>query len=364
MLEVLSELLKKEPGLKRLQIAKKSGFNKKDVSRTLHAEKCVFEQSLTHRWYLKDHKQLEINFPSGCWLSSREFETALSLTGSPLSVNCSTIVFTFPKECKILLDAISRILSLCNQLAHENKKVILKFFDQVGCSFLDRVGFFEQLDDEVIVCPERPLDHKSQTFKGNNHATVEFGEINISSPDQSIPEQLVDSFIASAGKSHEVAALTVISESFLNVIKHSQTPISGFVALQAYKKSKKPHIQTVISDSGLGIIGTLKPGFKTNYEDLASYLDLEKVDDQIKLILKILNDGGISCEGVGAGAGLKSSGDLAAKYNAKISIRQETFELELEHIKGQYKISKNLRDMPLIRGTHICFDFFLKQTPT
>ena len=59
----------------------------------------------------------------------------------------------------------------------------------------------------------------------------------------------------------------VLSELLQNVEEHSGAATPGFAGLQFYKKTN--HIQTVISDSGLGIVGTLMPVLSQRYPELA-----------------------------------------------------------------------------------------------
>jgi hypothetical protein len=56
--------------------------------------------------------------------------------------------------------------------------------------------------------------------------------------------------------------------------------------------------------------------------------------------------------------GLKRSVDLAKKFNATISVRQDTFELKVRHSMKGIRFSNEL-NLARIAGTHICFDFKL-----
>jgi hypothetical protein len=60
----------------------------------------------------------------------------------------------------------------------------------------------------------------------------------------------------------------------------------------------------------------------------------------------------------GRGLGLKRSAGLAEKFRAKISLRQETFELRINYVDGKVQFTHSL-NLTKISGTHICFDFLL-----
>ena len=81
----------------------------------------------------------------------------------------------------------------------------------------------------------------------------------------------------------------------------------------------------------------------------------------VLLVLEVFKKGRISQYGSddGRGLGLKRSSDVAAKFNANISIRQENFELRLIYLEGKFSKYLYKLNMPVIKGTHICFDFLL-----
>lgn len=221
------------------------------------------------------------------------------------------------------------------------------------------MGFFDHLDERVSVLPSRPELSGAEIYKGNSNAVVEFGAICPKKPDETIPEQLKNSFVFYAGEKYSLAAFTIISELFGNVHDHSETPIPGLVALQMYK-GKHPHLQTVVSDSGKGIIGTLVPVVEQIYPELAQTFDFTDPESRVLLVKKVFENGGITQTGEKArGLGLKRSQEYAIKYNANISVRQENFELKLFYRKGELRSSDHTLDMHTIRGTHVCFDFFL-----
>lgn len=179
-----------------------------------------------------------------------------------------------------------------------------------------------------------------------------------------MPKELTTAFTHHAGQEYYMAAFTVFSELIGNVEEHSETPIHGFAALQLYKGRQK-HIQTVISDHGLGLSNTLKGNLKKHYPELEATLDMGFVDSDIILIEKALTEGKLSRfghdpEDVARGLGLKRSRDYALKYNAEITVRQENFLVKLIFQKGKLIDSISRKDLEFLAGTHVCFDFILE----
>jgi hypothetical protein len=363
MQKEIEQVLEKTPGLKAKLIAKKLGVDRKVVSAFLHTNKDQFLQDEDFCWFLSKSSKLIIHLAEESWVDCDSFEKSLAIGPSPLDSLLSSVSFVVPENCKILLDAAARLLALCNQLAWQKKTVTIDFSScQSTLSYFNRMGFFDHLAIDIAVLPGRPPVSGAVTFKGNNNRVVEFGAIDPKTPDESLPKQLKNSFVAhvgSTGDEYSQPAFTVISELFGNVRDHSEAPMPGFVALQLYK-GKKPHIQTVVSDSGKGIVGTLRPILENRYPDIARKLELSDINSDVLLVKAVFEQGGISQSTEdGRGLGLKRSGDVAAKFNAKISVRQETFEVKIFYINGVLDNFSYMLNMPKIFGTHICFDFFL-----
>jgi hypothetical protein len=209
-----------------------------------------------------------VELKSKSWLTSREFEEALSSGTSVWDGAVSRIDFIVKDDCKILLEALARLLAICNQLSSEGKQINLDFEGAKSTlSYLDRIGFFNILDDSATVLPRRPAGRLAKAYWGNNGGVVELRPIATSLPSGDIPESLRKSFVECAGDDYDVAALTVLGELFDNVIEHAEAKTPGFAALQFYKRGNR--IQTVISDNGRGIVGTLAPVLSIRYPELA-----------------------------------------------------------------------------------------------
>lgn len=354
----IEKILQKTPGLKAKSIAKKLGLDRTQVNSFLHRNMEIFSKDENYCWRLKAIPELRIEFASNCWIDCELFEQALTSVSSPLDSEISTIVFVISKDCKFLLEAIARLMALANQLIYKNKIVVIDFTqcpDTLG--YLNRMSFFDHLSNEVTVLPEH---NKISVVKGNNDILVEFGAIDPVEPDESIPKKLKLSFVNHAGDKYSQTAFTVLTELFGNVRDHSDSPIPGFVALQCYKNGRVPHIQTVISDSGKGIIGTLKPILEKKYPKIFKEISKSETDFDGLLLKKVFTKGEISqSEEKGRGLGLKSSSDAASKFNATILVRQENCEAKLSYKNGKLSEFLFKPNLPRILGTHICFDFLL-----
>ena len=361
-------VLEKTPGITGREIGKKIGVSKSRVNSYLYSSD-DFQVDESYCWsIISNSNQHVLELEGNCWVDVRSFENSLRACGGLLESEKNDILVILPEKCSVLLEAGARLLNLLNQLILAGKNVAIDFN---ACSatrhYFNRAGFFDLLDKKVKVLPKRPANSTAKIYKGNNTGLVEFGLIDPSDPDDSIPQKLTESFVAHSSSDYYMSAFTIFSELFGNVEDHSNTPIPGFAGLQKYGK-KRGHIQTVVSDSGEGIAATLKPALKEYYPDLFSKLDMNDVKTDIKLITRAFTKGGLSQFGSdsdsGRGLGLNKSTSSAMKYNARLLIRQETFSLEL--VFKNSELSQVIPDinLPKILGTHICFDFFIAKFPT
>lgn len=357
----INNILGQNKSLKARKLANELGIDKSELNSFLYKHPELYIQNTeTHEWSMAKPKELIINFPEVNWLDSDTFEQTLWKLGSPLESNADIITFTVAKKCQILLEAASRFLALCNQLVLIGKVVNVDFSATTSTlHYLDRCGFCDRLDASVNVLPERPAESKAKAYKGNSENLREFGEIDPQNIDSKVVEELQKSFISHAGAKFSALALTVISEPFNNVHDHSDTPICGFAALQKYHGNQK-HIQTVVSDSGVGIAGSLRPILNKKYPKLEKKFSPRSVKTDVLLIKEVFEKGGISqVDDDDRGLGLNRTFELAVKYNANISIRQENFELKIYYRNGVLKNFSQTENVVKILGTHFCFDFFL-----
>jgi hypothetical protein len=96
-------------------------------------------------------------------VNTNKLDEALNQSGDPHTPKFSSVTFKFPAGCKIMIDAVVRILSVANQLRYSNKIVCLIFEEKtVGImGYLDRMGFFDYLDGTVEVLPFKPSPRRT-----------------------------------------------------------------------------------------------------------------------------------------------------------------------------------------------------------
>lgn len=360
--EKVKAILRETPGLTGKQIANKLGdIDKSDLNSFLYKNTDGLVQK-DWKWYLNDEYVFDLSDQS--WISEEIFEADFIKAGCLLSSTASRCVIRFPENCKILLIAGARVIALANQAAYLGKEVELDFNKCPGTRhYLDRLGFFDHLNASVSVLPARPANSKAERYRGNSDNLVEIASINLDAFDYSLPEKLTKRFSYHAGQEYYQAAFTIFAELIGNVQEHSETPIAGFVALQLYK-GKRRHIQTVISDSGLGISTTLKRNLQKFYPDLFAELELETVDADVFLVTRALTKGGLSQFGsnpdeAARGLGLRRTQSQAARYNGEVAVRQSNFELKLIYQNGELTNVVERKNLSRIMGTQVCFDFFL-----
>lgn len=366
MKQRIGNLLQETPGLKGREIAQRLGVDKKDVNSFLAHQEHNFIKDENHCWHIRNNAVMEIILDGGTWIGGLALDNSIKKAGSPLESDCKSVLFIVPAGCKILLEAGARLLAFSNQLAFLGKEVTIDFNDcQDTLTYFDRIGFFDLLNADVIVKPDRPAISRASIYKGNSEAVYEFGDIDPANLDEDIPQRLKKSFVHYAGDNYSQPAFTVLSELFGNVRDHSESLIHGYIALQRYKghggrNSVPPHIQTIVSDSGKGIVGTLLPVLEKEYPAIFKKFDFNDPVSKPMLVKEVFSKGRISqFADEGRGLGLKRSADVAADYNATISVREGTFELKMFYKNGKFASSSHEIGLPKIMGCHICFDFIL-----
>lgn len=358
MLKIVREFVSQNPGLKARTIASRLGLERSILNQLLHANKDTFQQAQECCWSLIPPKELRIEFGGKAWLDAKDVERLLRGGGSPLDSNCGQVLFCLKKDTRIMLEALARLLALCNQLSQAGKTVTLDFNEAQGTlTYLDRLGFFDHLSVPIHVLPKRPVLGRSRKFRGNNDGLIELRAIDPTQEDSDIPRLLEQSFVKFAGDGYSVAIMTILSELYSNVLEHSAATTPGFAGLQYYKATR--HIQAVISDSGQGIVGTLAPVLERRYPKLAKKVTSSKEHAGVVLLKEVFSVGRISqVDDEGRGLGLKQSGDFAKKFRARISVRQRDFELRIHQSHDRATFTHET-DLVRIEGTHICFDFLL-----
>lgn len=266
---------------------------------------------------------IHIYFPSQ-WISGPALERALRLAMTEES-DRMRVVYHFPLGCKVVVDAGARLLSLIHQHVEDGWQVTLDFEDpDEALGYLNRAGFIRLLPPNVHVLPERPNDTQVLVFEGTNDRLVEFKGISPHDPDaaRDIPQMLTEKVdVATAGrpdaKQLSGATYTILSELIGNIYEHSETRIDGFVALQVYRNAHKACV--VVSDSGKGLLTTIRPALGLYAPDLINLSDAEVVDGLLTR--------GLSRHGSPRGAGLHSCAKYARTCGATIDLRLATCAL-------------------------------------
>lgn len=361
MYKDISNVLVESPKLKGRQIAKKLGLNKTEVNSYMHKNKDKFSKDENDCWVVNQLDSFTLTFLPK-WMTANDFESVISELSNVDFDTVKTLTIIIPKDCSMLLIVIARLLSWLNQLADKEISVTV---DLSSCSrtrsFFNRTGFYDCLNEDVVVLPNRPKKSLAKLLHGNSDTLVEFGVIEPVSRNKELIKRLGDIFIHHSSKEYATPAKTVFSEMIGNVKEHSESNIAGFSALQKYEGRRK-HIQTVISDSGLGVAATLRTTLKEYHPKLFKRLKENTLENDIELVKQAFTTGGISRYGSGRGLGFKSSREHATKNSTIISIRQTTFNIEFNYVDGELIDISTQKELLHIDGTHICFDFFVEKT--
>jgi hypothetical protein len=289
------------------------------------------------------------------WVTEVNFEQALRSGWGTLSPSPNNVTFGFPPNCKIMVDAAVRLLSLVNQLTAEGVQITFVFGNKQhdALSYLNRANFFRLLSEQVQILPARPDSSLVAEYLGQSPNLVEFRALQPGLDEahlsvKNVPSQLANALdTAMGGKKFGNTPYTLFSELMNNLYNHSQTGLAGFAALQVYRQGHK--VQVVVSDSGIGLLETLKPKLHSSQEQ-----DLEDTE-----LVRLLFNGDLAWENAGNGQGLQECARQALKYQGSVSIRLSTCSVHLRpslhrYEKAQVQYQQNL--IPL-KGTHICFSF-------
>src|SRR6516165_2104555 len=161
--------------------------------------------------------QCVVRFPRQ-WVNASKFETALRHSCGPHDAGTFQVNFEFPTNCKMMVDAAIRLLSLVNQLASTTRRVCLDFEEGESgtMGYLNRMGFFDHLAPEVEVLPLRPFYSRAELHRGGNTTLVEIARINKDARDEDLPGRLTDALMRSCGNREDAddlegAAFTIFA---------------------------------------------------------------------------------------------------------------------------------------------------------
>jgi hypothetical protein len=293
------------------------------------------------------------------WIDASWLETAIRAGGHPHAPDVYEVVIRFPVGSRLMIDAAIRLLSLANQLAYTTRRVRLEFEEgeQGTMGYLNRIGFFDHLAAAIEVTPHRPGYSGADLYRGGNAGLVEIAQINKNIRDQKLPSRLTEALMRSCGGRSDAAELegaawTIFAELIDNVFSHSQTPLDGYAALQVYKRGDR--LTVAVSDSGLGIMQTLRPALQSQFPTLVGLSDLN-------LLVEVFKQG-LSRHGTDRGCGLKGSAAKAIKFSADLDVRLPNQRVLLTPARGAYQVNTAhcYDQLPLFWGTHIGFVFRLR----
>jgi hypothetical protein len=257
-----------------------------------------------------------------------------------------------------MVDGAIRMLSLANQLAFSTRRVRLNFAEGVHgtMGYLNRMGFFDHLHHDVEVLPARPAYSAAMIHRGGNSMLVEIARINKDARDENLPTRLTEAITHACASRPDVeelkgAAWTIFAELIDNTFAHSATRLDGYAALQVYSGGN--HLSVAVSDSGLGIMETLRPALRTEFPRLHNLSDTD-------LLVEVFRQG-LSRHGSDRGCGLKGCAAKAIKFNASLDVRLPNQRVLLKPARGTYEPNRAYcyEGLPLVWGTHIAFDLRL-----
>ena len=298
-----------------------------------------------------------VNFP-GRWIDANRFEAAVQESAGPHEQQSNDVTFKFPMGCKIMVDSAIRLLSLVNQLAYSCRQVHLVFQEgKTGTmGYLNRMGFFDHLREEVEALPERPTYSKANLRQSSNSKLVEIACINKDKRDAELPTRLTEAISHACRKRSDIedlsgATWTIFAELIDNIFAHSATQLDGYAALQAYSEGNR--LSVAVSDSGLGIMKTLRPSLRTQFPQLERLSDTDLLVETFRQ--------GLSRHGDDRGCGLKGCSAKAIKFNANLDVRLPNQRVVLMPARGAYEPNRTYcqNDLPQIWGTHIAIAFGL-----
>lgn len=288
----------------------------------------------------------KISFPEGIWIGGDKLEAILSQAQAAIQ-GTKPVHFDILPLTKILIDAAVIFLSLMNQLSANGKTISIDFQseDSEVMGYFNRMGFFDHLDLRVMILPARPLISGAQLFKNHNMGLVEIAPINPLDYDEELPGRLADALETKNIKLGK-AAFAIFGELIDNVREHSSTKLNAFAALQTYKAG----IKVIVSDSGSGMLETLRPQLPRKYRQVSD----------IELIIEAF-EAGLSRYGnkSGRGCGLTTCARKAKQFNGKLQVRLANTRVNLVPSDDTYAedTAYCYDDLLPIMGTHIAFDF-------
>lgn len=369
LLKDILEVLRSSGPLKAKRIAlaldpTRTHITRSEINSTLYKAKGLKGLSKNNEdiWSYEVESVTKIAFNcSGSWLEASNMESFLKSYPN-LLLSDNEIEFDFSNK-SLFLDCILKILSLINQLVEVGVRVTIKFSkNSGGFTYLQRCGFFDNLDEKVQILPFRPEYSLAKHYQANSKNLFEIFPIG-KKLDRQLISDISDIIEAKLTKEQSegllIKIMTFISELVENISQHGFSNIDGYIALQVYEQKK---IVISISDSGAGLINTLRKEALPRYSNLElNKLNEESIDNDVQLIGYVFNNGEISRKNdPGRGLGLYRSNGALKKISlnedihVSLAVRQKNYEFIFPFKTNGLAIERcNVRkNLSFIRGTH------------
>ena len=117
----------------------------------------------------QDQNVLKIELSKG-WINGKRFEQCLDSSISSENKLIKKIEIIIPEDCAIMVDTAIRLLSYVNQLNDKNVQVYLNILagEDRTFGYLNRIGFFDHLHENIEVLPDRPIISRAEIYHGEN----------------------------------------------------------------------------------------------------------------------------------------------------------------------------------------------------
>lgn len=295
-------------------------------------------------------------------LDSDSFENTISLIGSELPFN-NEIIVDYSNVEFIPLDIIVSSIFLYNEIIERGNTLKLHWMkDQKVFQYIDRMGYFNVLNEKINTEPSRPnnLESRYRQHNNRNPQLLEITELNIKDKkdaDKTLKRLLsnLESNLFSIDISKRKLLIdriwTFSAEAIGNIFEHSQSYVPGIIAAQRYESPEKgPRLHLVIADGGLGISNTIRSGKLAEVQN--------KKDSH--LIFTAFKEG-LSSKIGGGGCGLKTCAEIAMHYQANFRVRvgRTWVKLITKSAKTGITLGVYSDEALPVKGTQISFDFYL-----
>ena len=247
LLESILEVLKKNGPSKARKIAfmldpTRDYITHSDVNSALYQARELkgLSKDNDNVWSYDIESVTKISFKcSKKWLEAESIETVLKEHPNLLSYK-NDIEFDFYDK-SLLLDCILKILSLINQLIQAGSKVTLKFNrDSKGFTYLQRCGFFDNINKKVEILPFRPNYSLSEIYNANSDNLFEILAINKERNDLLVGRVLrIIQYKLPEENSKKILnkVLNLVGELVDNIYEHGLSEIPGYIVLQILRYS-------------------------------------------------------------------------------------------------------------------------------